>query len=1200
MIMRKIFRYTSLAILTGVLAMSQSLTAQSSKSVKKLKTDARVQEVSYDQNRGTPKLITFKDVNNLVSKQQIVPYLTAALSLDNSSTTLVIGEKGHKNTTNIETIKLQQFFKGIKVEHGIYSAILKEEKVKGIVGEFYNIDEAVSPMPAINDATALQRALTSVGASEYAWDYVSSLASQSVNLDEIQAINELYDTYFPTGELVYVDDYTTSEVVMRLAYKFNVYAAQPLSRGYVYVDATDGKILLYDAIIKHANEKTFAEIETIVVTGSGDTRYAGTRNFDTTLDIISGEYSLIGVAVNGIENETRSLEGVGGIPLSSPALYANSVAIVDTDNNWTNAEHMPDDFSLPYPVHNEFNNDDIALDAHWGAEVVLQYWFNKHGRSSYDGLGTKVFNFVHYGDAYDNAFWNGTSMTYGDGSSQQGTGGGFHPLTSMDVCAHEIGHGICEYTSNLVYQRESGAMNEGFSDIWGAAVENYVLTEIDGTLPYQPFGIGEQIDDRDGGVDPGSAASQALRWMDDPKAEGNPDSYGGDNWSEPECGEPTLANDQCGVHNNSGVLNKWYYFLVKGSGLSFSPGAGKAAADDGVSDGGSVYNVVGLGYEKADQIAFLGETMLSPNSKFEDMRNASIMAAQTLYGIEEVEQVTNAWYAVDIGDEFDPGTPNVITLNSTNPLLASENTQMEGCNAAKVLNYGITAVLLAAPATVTLDLSGTTAVEGEDFDISQTVFSFPSGSSDASYTLTIYNDAVVEMDETIHMKIVYAGHTDTQILTIADNDIVPLIGNMEVDLLALEEFTVSDQPAGWEVRSQLDATSPTIWSFNGAGAAQGVAYVDIGTGTSPSYDTNNDAHVLLITPMVNAIGHKNVTVSFDWTAGGERDATDGTYFDYGEFIYSYDGTNFTSVQKYAGDSGGTTITNGVYNVVMPALDNTQFVLAWRWFNDALLGSAYSFTVDNVLVKGTPATVETELGNNTSNKVNQNSDVYFVSDQSGDVLARIDGNSVSLGCVNVAVIEAGSTSFVAMTNLDVLRATKVIQVSPSGPDAATATYNITLYYKNTELQEVSEIEEVSILKVDGSNVDLASDVAENYVISGGLLEDNVTGEYKTFSGIFTGFSSFTIIAPLASLANSSNLLSNLVLSPNPTNGMLRISSPNAFISEISITDIQGRIINTMDVNDTNTHQIDMSVLRSAIYFVTIKTNEGSITKRVIRE
>ncbi len=142
-------------------------------------------------------------------------------------------------------------------------------------------------------------------------------------------------------------------------------------------------------------------------------------------------------------------------------------------------------------------------------------------------------------------FWNGTAMTYGDGSGQQA--GGFKALTSLDVCGHEIGHGVCSNTSNLVYANESGAMNEGFSDIWAACVENFAIKEVDPTLAsrYKPFFIGEQI----------SYTANPLRRMDNPKAVRDPDTRYGKNYKNPNCA-PTLANDECGVHTNSNVLNK--------------------------------------------------------------------------------------------------------------------------------------------------------------------------------------------------------------------------------------------------------------------------------------------------------------------------------------------------------------------------------------------------------------------------------------------------------------------------------------------------------------------------------------------------------------------------------------------------------------------------------------------------------------------
>jgi Zn-dependent metalloprotease len=99
----------------------------------------------------------------------------------------------------------------------------------------------------------------------------------------------------------------------------------------------------------------------------------------------------------------------------------------------------------------------------------------------------QLITIVHYGDAYDNAFWNGTAMTYGDEVTKevQILMENSAPLTSLDVCGHEIGHGVCEYCRFSV-SRESGAMNEGFL-ISGCSVENFVLVGIDAThtIPWE-------------------------------------------------------------------------------------------------------------------------------------------------------------------------------------------------------------------------------------------------------------------------------------------------------------------------------------------------------------------------------------------------------------------------------------------------------------------------------------------------------------------------------------------------------------------------------------------------------------------------------------------------------------------------------------------------------------------------------------------
>jgi Zn-dependent metalloprotease len=295
--------------------------------------------------------------------------------------------------------------------------------------------------------------------------------------------------------------------------------------------------------------------------------------------------------------------------------YTAAVNFTDVDNNWTAAEF------------NNVNKDNGALDAHWGAEKTYDYFSAVHGRNSYNNAGAAIKSYVHYSSNYNNAYWNGSVMTYGDGS---GTGG-FDILTSIDVAGHEIGHAVCTNTANLAYQQESGAMNEAFSDIWGACIEYYAAPN------KQLWLIGEDIERRSGHL--------ALRSMSNPKSEGQPDTYGGTNWiSQTKC-RPSSRNDYCGVHTNSGVLNHWFYILTQGK--------------TGTNDKGSSYSVTGIGIDKAAKITYRLESVyLSANSTYANARTFGIQAATDLYGAgsPEVIATTNAFYAVGVGTAYSGST----------------------------------------------------------------------------------------------------------------------------------------------------------------------------------------------------------------------------------------------------------------------------------------------------------------------------------------------------------------------------------------------------------------------------------------------------------------------------------------------------------------------------------------------------------------
>ena len=489
--------------------------------------------------------------------------------------------------------KFAQFYQGIRVEHADYTVHAKGGTVESISGDFEKIS-GLNTTPGLSEPAALARALASVGARKYMWQ--SSEANAAA--------------FRPTGELVVVRDARvgTGAGSLVLAWKFNIYAQQPISRAYVYVDARTGEVVLTDNIIKHAAS-----------TGTFATAYSGARtiNDGTT----TGGYFLR-------EGTTRG-RGVETYNCRKSNSYTAATDFVDADNNWTAAEY------------NNANFDNVAGDAHAGAQATYDYWKNVHGRNSYDNAGAKIKSYVHFdetpgdGVGTENAYWDGAEMTYGDGATR------FRPLTSLDVCGHEIGHAVCEKTANLTYANESGAMNEGLSDVWGAAIEAYAVANLGfasgGPKAKSTWLIGEEIDKQ----------QAALRSMSDPKSLGQPALYRGQYWAA-NSAAPTRANDWGGVHTNSGVLNYWFYLV--------------AAGKTGTNELGNSFSVSALGLDAAAKITFRMESVyMIPGSTFAQARTYSIQAATDLFGATsaQVQSVTNAWYAVGVGAAYS-GTPSPV------------------------------------------------------------------------------------------------------------------------------------------------------------------------------------------------------------------------------------------------------------------------------------------------------------------------------------------------------------------------------------------------------------------------------------------------------------------------------------------------------------------------------------------------------------
>ncbi|OUC96566.1 M4 family metallopeptidase [Streptomyces swartbergensis] len=328
-----------------------------------------------------------------------------------------------------------------------------------------------------------------------------------------------------------------------------------------------------------------------IETGTGNTTYSGKVTIGTTKS--GSSYTLTDGTRGGHKtyNLNRGTSGTG-------TLFSGS------DDVWGTG--------------NPSNLETAAADAHYGAQVTWDFYKNTFGRSGIRNDGKAAYSRVHYGNNYVNAFWSDSCfcMTYGDGS------GNTHPLTSLDVAAHEMSHGLTSATAGLNYSGESGGLNEATSDIFGAGAEFFAGNSSDAG----DYLIGEEIDIHGDG--------SPLRYMDKPSKDGD----SADAWSSSLGG--------LDVHHSSGPANHFFYLLSEGSGTKTVNGV---TYNSPTSNGSTV---TGIGRTKALQIWYKAlTTYMTSTTKYAGARTATLNAASALYGASSAEYkaVASAWSAVNVG-----------------------------------------------------------------------------------------------------------------------------------------------------------------------------------------------------------------------------------------------------------------------------------------------------------------------------------------------------------------------------------------------------------------------------------------------------------------------------------------------------------------------------------------------------------------------
>ncbi|HEV2853688.1 MAG TPA: M4 family metallopeptidase [Thermoanaerobaculia bacterium] len=297
---------------------------------------------------------------------------------------------------------------------------------------------------------------------------------------------------------------------------------------------------------------------------------------------------------------------IGGVAARHPRIFDVRNRETYTASNTT---------SLPGTLlirETETSTDAYIQKIHDNTGKAYDYYWNRFGRDSLNGAGMTLTSSAHYDVNYNNARWTGTQMIYGDGDGTK-----FSPLgNALDVVAHELTHGVTQNESGLVYQNESGAINESLSDIFGAAVEVWSA----GGINANTWKLGEDV------YTP-ATAGDALRYMDNPTQDGSSKDFYADRY--------TGTDDFGGVHWNSGISNLAFQRLVAGG---YHP------------RGKNRYSVSGLGINKAEAIFYRAQTeYLTSTSDFTALRNATLQAASDLFPASyERASVRMAWCMVGV------------------------------------------------------------------------------------------------------------------------------------------------------------------------------------------------------------------------------------------------------------------------------------------------------------------------------------------------------------------------------------------------------------------------------------------------------------------------------------------------------------------------------------------------------------------------
>ncbi|MDH6622715.1 Zn-dependent metalloprotease [Streptomyces sp. LBL] len=362
-----------------------------------------------------------------------------------------------------ETVRLRQKYHGIPVLGGQYVVRMEKQNgdrvVTGTSGKYFT-GLRTGTTAEVDDALAVERAVDAVLSGLRAQDF-TAYTQDTQDTQETQDRPPLTGTSHGLVVLPKGPGVLTRHVTVQGEDPAH---GEPVLRE-VYIDARAGyPVLQYSGIRtfgtpaaggRNAAQRSLAAEAAPAEAGSGVKLDGRSVELPVTHDETRGAYVLRDRS--RIHNDTD-----------------NALATWDARGMWASdvVGTWPADiqeFASPTPAFGADATEAGAVDAHWAAGQVYDYYRNKHGRDSLDGRGMAINSLVgvtDYGQPYVNAFWDGQKMVYGNGDDE------YRPLSAgLDVVGHEMTHGVIEHSADLVYAGQSGAMNEAIADYFGNAIE---------------------------------------------------------------------------------------------------------------------------------------------------------------------------------------------------------------------------------------------------------------------------------------------------------------------------------------------------------------------------------------------------------------------------------------------------------------------------------------------------------------------------------------------------------------------------------------------------------------------------------------------------------------------------------------------------------------------------------------------------------